>query len=102
MGTGEGLTFNARTDYTHTVTIPNHTCMLTGRPVLQPVGQPNTTHHGYTSNTSPTPDATLHNSGNPNLDYVASVFDVAHDHGLSTALFASKSKRAQKKDKTES
>jgi hypothetical protein len=85
-------TFAARTDYTHTITLPNHTSMLTGRPVLQPAGQPNTVHHGYTSNVDPTPTQTLHNSGNPNLSYVASAFDVVHDHGLSTALFASKSK----------
>ena len=85
-------TFNARTDYTHTITLPNHTSMLTGRPVLQPATQPNTVHHGYTDNGDPGPGVTLHNSGNPNLSYVASVFDVAHDAGLSTALYASKSK----------
>ena len=85
-------TFNARTDNTHTDTLPNHTSMLTGRPVLQPAGQPNTVHHGYTNNGSPAAGDTLHNQGNPNLSYVASVFDVAHDHGLSTALYASKSK----------
>ena len=49
-------TFNARTDYSHTVTIPNHTSMLTGRPVLQPPGQPNTVHHGYTNNSDPGPN----------------------------------------------
>ena len=85
-------TFNARTDYANTVTLPNHTSMLTGRPVLQPATQPNTVHHGYTDNGDPRPNVTLHNSGNPNLSYVASVFDVAHDAGLSTALYASKSK----------
>ncbi len=68
-------TFNARTDYSHTVTLPNHTCMVTGRPVLQPVGQPNTVHHGYTSNTDPGPTDTLHNVGNPNVPYIGSVFD---------------------------
>ncbi len=85
-------TFNARTDYTHTVTIPNHVSMATARPVLQPEGQPDNVHHGYTNNGDPGADETLHNSGNPNVDYVASVFDVAHDHGLSTAMYASKSK----------
>ena len=35
-------TTNARTDYTHTNTLPNHTCMFTGRPVLQPDGMPDT------------------------------------------------------------
>jgi hypothetical protein len=85
-------TFNARTDYTHTITLPNHTSMITGRPVSQPAGQPNSVHHGYVGNTDPAPGVTLHNGGNPNLAYVASVFDVVHDHGLSTAHFASKSK----------
>jgi hypothetical protein len=85
-------TWNARTDTTHTITLPNHTSMLTGRPVLQPVGQPNTVHHGWTTNTDPLPGVTLHNGGNPNLTYVASAFDLAHDHGLTTAHYASKSK----------
>jgi hypothetical protein len=85
-------TFNARTDFTHTNTLPNHTTMLTGRPVLRPFGQPATIHHGYTSNATPGPLDTLHNRGNPNLPYVASVFDVAHDNGLTTSLYASKSK----------
>ena len=84
-------TYNARADYTYTITLPNHTTMLTGRPVSRPSGQPNTVHHGWTSNDDPAPGETLHNGGNPNLTYVASVFDVAHDHGLSTALYASKS-----------
>ncbi len=85
-------TFNARTDYTHTITLPNHTTMITARPVLQPAGQPNTVHHGYTSNTDPAPTDTLHNTGNLNIPYKASTFDVVHDYGLSTALYASKSK----------
>jgi hypothetical protein len=85
-------TNNSRTDYTHTITLPNHTSMLTGRPVSQPVGMPNTTHHGYTLNVDPLPTATLHNTGNSNVPYKASTFDVAHDAGLSTALFASKNK----------
>ena len=85
-------TYNARTDFTHTITLPNHTSMLTGRPVSQPDGMPATLHHGYTSNVDPSLGETLHNSGNPNLEYVSSVFDVAHDAGLSTALYASKTK----------
>ena len=85
-------TYNARADYTYTVTLPNHTSMITGRPVDQPSGQPNTVQHGWTTNSDPGPGVTLHNGGNPNLSYVASVFDVAHDHGLSTALYASKAK----------
>jgi len=85
-------TFNARTDFTRTNTIPNQTSMLTGRPVSQPDGMPNTVQHGYTSNSDPSLSTTLHNSGNPNLSYISSVFDVVHDNGLTTALYASKSK----------
>jgi hypothetical protein len=85
-------TLNARADYTYNLTIPNHATMVTGRPTEQPAGQANTVHHGYTGNSTPRSNATLHNAGNPHLFYVASAFDVAHDNGLSTALYASKSK----------
>src|SRR4029434_1849458 len=53
-------TFNARTDYTETVTLANHTCMLTGRPVRQPAGQPDGVAHGYTANGTPAANVTLH------------------------------------------
>ena len=53
-------TFNARTDWFYTNTLPNHTTILSGRPVLQPAGQPLSTHHGYTSNVDPGPSDTLH------------------------------------------
>jgi hypothetical protein len=85
-------TFNARADYGVTVTLPNHTTMITGRPVTRPDGQPATVHHGYIWNSDPATATTLHNSGNLAVPYKASVFDVAHDAGLSTALYASKSK----------
>jgi hypothetical protein len=85
-------TTNARADYTQTNTLPNHTCMFTGRPVRQPEGMPETAHHGWTTNKAPKRGGTLHNKGNKNLDYIASVFDVAHDAGMSTGLYAAKSK----------
>lgn len=85
-------TFNARADYTQTTTLPNHACMVTGRPVERPAGQADTVHHGYTGNQTPHSTVTLHNAGNPHLSYVASAFDVVHDNGLSTALYASKKK----------
>lgn len=84
-------TLNARTDADYTYTLPNHTCMLTGLPVLAPAGDPEQ-GHGYTQNGNVPGDVTLHNTGNPARNYTPSVFDVAHDHGLRTALFASKSK----------
>lgn len=91
----EGVwTLNARTDFTHTITLPDHTCMLTGRPVLKSEGMPETVYHGITINDTAPHGATLHNLGNPHAGYIASVFDVAHDAGLSTGLYVSKDKFA--------
>ncbi len=90
--TSEGsFTFNARTDFSHTTTLPNHTTMLTGRPVTTPDGASDSVSHQWTGNSDPPPGRTLHNN-HPQVDYIASVFDVVHDEGGSTALFATKSK----------
>jgi Type I phosphodiesterase / nucleotide pyrophosphatase len=75
-------TLNARTVHEQTSTMPNHTAMLTGRRVEQRHGG-----HGYTVNFDN--GGTVHQAAG---DYVASVFDVVHDNGRSTALFASKAK----------
>ncbi|MDX1417305.1 MAG: alkaline phosphatase family protein [Candidatus Promineifilaceae bacterium] len=85
-------TLNGRTDDSHTNTLPNHTSMLTGRPVTAVAAFPVTAFHGYTDNKDPRWSWTLHNQGNPAAGYFSSTFDVAHDYGLRTALFASKSK----------
>lgn len=82
-------TFNARTDPTDTYTNPNHASILTARPVNQPAGHPNTTHHGLTTNFN---FSTIHSAGNPSLSYVTSVFDIAHDHNRSTGMYNNKSK----------
>ena len=84
-------TFNARSSYNSTVTIPSHTCMITGRPVYQPAGAANSVHHGVTTN-GPSTLSTIPDNGNPNAGYMASVFDVVHDYGLSTALWLCKDK----------
>jgi O-glycosyl hydrolase len=77
------FTDNARTDPDHTVTLPNHTCQLTGYGVAGPSG------HNWTNNDVTTEDQTLAvNKG----FYVPGVFDVVHDRGLRTGLFASKAK----------
>ena len=75
-------TLNARTVREKTSTLPNHTAMLTGRRVDSKHGG-----HGYSENFDN--GGTVHNAAG---HYVASVFDVVHDHGGSTALFAAKTK----------
>lgn len=75
------FTDNARTDYDYTNTLPNHSCMLTGRPVLGADG------HGvsFNSDTGTTFEAVKGY-------YIAGVFDLFHDNGHSTGMYASKSK----------
>ncbi|MDE0821364.1 MAG: lamin tail domain-containing protein, partial [Opitutales bacterium] len=79
-------TDNARTDVSHTLTLPNHTSMITGRGVqdFEGVGQ----GHRQTANYYST--GTLHQ--NIGGIHMASIYDVVHDNGLRTGLFANKSK----------
>ena len=76
-------TLNARTAVERTQTLPNHSSMATGRKVDLPGG------HGVTFNEDP--GTTIHDAAG---QYVASVFDVVHDNGGATALFAGKEKFA--------
>ena len=66
-----------------TVTLPNHTTMLTSRPVKAAGG------HMWTSNTDPAAGMTIHSNAG---QYIASVFDVARANGRRTGLWSTKTK----------
>jgi hypothetical protein len=78
-------TLNARTEVEQTVTLPNHTGMLTGRRIDADAGG-----HGVTWNEE-LPGRTV---PGPDGHGVSSVFDVVHDAGGTTALYAGKDKFA--------
>jgi hypothetical protein len=82
-------TYNARNDFDYTITLPNHTTMLTSRGVLGSTGAAGGDGHDWTSNSDPKPGETLQSHKG---SYVAGVFDGVHDNGLRTGLFAAKSK----------
>lgn len=85
-------THNARTDKTYTITLPNHTCMVTGYPVSPTSKYGPHYAHNYVDNMDPAPGDTLHHHRTPAGSYTSSMFDVAHDNGLRTAMYASKTK----------
>ena len=79
-------TLEARTDADTSVTLPNHVSMVTGRPVSGPNG------HGWTENVDP---RAVRDGGTLHLragKYISSMFDVAHDHGVRTAVVSTKTK----------
>ncbi|MBP7148667.1 MAG: Ig-like domain-containing protein [Acidobacteria bacterium] len=83
LAQGSG-TLNARTDPEYAVTLPNHIDMLTGRGVSGSSG------HGWSTNGWP--DGSFTTLAQKKGAYVASAFDVAHDHGLRTGIWAAKGK----------
>ncbi|UCG49335.1 MAG: alkaline phosphatase family protein [Phycisphaerales bacterium] len=88
-------TWQARTDPTTTETSPNHTTMVTGRPVRKKTtpgaNWTNYVHHGYTDNGMPPITRTLHKY-NPYLSYISSCFCEVHDRSLTTAGYFGKDK----------
>jgi hypothetical protein len=79
-------TLNARTDPEITITLPNHVGMVTGRTMGGTAG------HGWRLNDDrffTKGDDTLHARAGR---YIAGLFDVAHEAGVRTGMFASKMK----------
>lgn len=77
-------TLNARTEFEATITLPNHTGMVTGRRIDAATGG-----HGVTWNDDRLSPATVQQAADHDVD---SVFSVVHDAGGSSAVFASKTK----------
>ena len=77
-------TLNARTEHELTLTLPNHTGMVTGRRI-----QPGTGGHGVTWNDDRRRPSTVQAAAGKSVE---SVFTVVDDAGLSAGFFASKSK----------
>jgi hypothetical protein len=75
-------TLNARTDRDSTMTLPNHTGMVTGRRLEADEGG-----HGVVWNDERLRPPTVHRAAGHRVD---SVFTVVHEAGLATGLFASK------------
>lgn len=75
-------TLNARAAYELTDTLPNHTGMITGRPIRGSRG------HKVTFNDDRPGSWLAKVAGR----YVRGMFDIAHDRGRTTALYTSKSK----------
>jgi hypothetical protein len=76
-------TKNARTQIEMTVTLPNHTSQVTGRPIEIANGG-----HGVTWNTH-LPGRTIQSHGAGDIE---SIFTSVHDAGRTTALFATEKK----------
>jgi hypothetical protein len=74
-------TLNARTEYERTITLPNHTGMVTGRRILGT--------HGHKVTFNDDNGKTVHASAG---FYVRSVFEVVHNYGGRTAFYSAKSK----------
>ncbi len=79
-------THNARADTDSTLTLPNQLSMLTGRPVGDKFNMTGSGHRWTADTAQPVGTSVHQNAGY----YLASTFDVAHDYGLRTALYASR------------
>jgi len=77
-------TLAAHCDNDNWETLPNHTSIITARP------RDGANGHNWSFNGDPAAGQTIHS--NNNGSYVAGVFDVTHDNGLRTGMYANKSK----------
>lgn len=84
-------TFNARTDYDYTETLPDTVTTLTARPVIGTPDMPPSAKHLINFNYW-NPYVTIHSYGDTNKGYISSVFDVVHDSGMTTGFFSEKDK----------
>lgn len=82
-------TLNARTDYFITITQPNFTCMITGRPAQGLDGMSEDIGHHWMKNwdLQKVKDPQSIHDMNPGKQYLSSVFDVVHDAGFTTGLY---------------
>ena len=87
MRNNGSFTDNARTDGDYAYTLPNHSCQLTGRPVDGDNGHQVRYNSGEPSEAC---SITFYSINDDN--YIASVFDVVHDFGMTTALYTGKPK----------
>ena len=92
------FTYNARCDFDYSETIPNHLSMITGRPALFVAGLTTSQYTGFTSNltSGETASTTVHtyaaSFGTNSGPYKASIFDMVHDRGMSTAVLLGKTR----------
>ena len=92
------FTYKARCDFDYSETIPNHLSMITAKPVNFVTGLTTSQYTGFTSNltSGETASTTVHTYtaafGTNSGPYKASIFDMVHDRGMTTAVLLGKTR----------